>query len=184
MNLEEAIEKIRYANMLYDSLPLRWQKKKVIDNRTSIEFEDSTRRFRSRLISHPCKNPRGKHKADVFLDEFAHYGVYRQRAIYVASVPIISRGEGQLTIGSTPIASGDLFHEIMKQERKKYPKFSRLSIPWWECPDFCHNIEKARAEAPHMETAERVHAFGKEIIIDIFYSQQSVGEKIYLCAIL
>jgi len=169
MNLEEAIEKIRYANILYDSLPLRWQKKKVIDNRTSIEFEDSTGRYRSRLISHPCKDPRGKHKADVFLDEFAHYG-HKQHAIYVASVPIVSRGEGQLTIGSTPLAAGDLFHDIMKEERKKYPMFSRQSIPWWECPDFCHSIKRARAEARDMETAERVHAFGKEIIIDIFYS--------------
>jgi len=172
MNLEEAIEKIRYANMLYDSLPLRWQKKKVIDNRTSIEFEDPTGRQRARLISHPCKDPRGKHKAAVYLDEFAHYG-HKQNAIYVASVPIVSRGEGQLTIGSTPLAAGDLFHDIMKQERKKYPMFTRQSIPLWECPDFCHSIEKARKEAANMETAERVHAFGKEVIIDIFYSLEA-----------
>ncbi|MBN1193517.1 MAG: terminase, partial [Coriobacteriia bacterium] len=111
MNLDEAVEKIRYANMLYETIPDAWRKRKVIDNRTSIEFADSTGRFRSRLISHPCKDPRGKHNADVFLDEFAHYGS-KQRAIYVASVPIVSRGGGQLTIGSTPLTTGDLFHEI------------------------------------------------------------------------
>jgi len=169
MNLEEAIEKIRYANMLYDSLPLRWQKKKVIDNRTSIEFMDATGRHRSRLISHPCKDPRGKHKADVYLDEFAHYGS-KQRAIYIASVPVVSRGEGRLIIGSTPLATGDLFHDILKQEQKKYPMFSRQSIPWWECPDFCHSVDKAIEKAPDMETAERVHSFGREVVIDIFYS--------------
>ena len=54
MNLDEAVEKIRYANQLYESLPLKWRKKKVIDNRTSIEFEDSGGRHRARLISHPC----------------------------------------------------------------------------------------------------------------------------------
>ena len=86
----------------------------------AIEFEDASGRFRSRLISHPCKDPRGKHKADVFLDEFAHYG-HKQRGIYVAAVPIVSRGNGQLTIGSTPLMVGDLFHEIVKEERRKYP---------------------------------------------------------------
>ncbi|MHC4253377.1 MAG: terminase large subunit domain-containing protein, partial [Planctomycetota bacterium] len=98
-NLEEAVEKIRYANQLYETIPLRFRKKKVVDNKTSIEFEDPTGRCRSRLISHPCKDPRGKHNADVYLDEFAHYGA-KQRAVYVAAVPIVSRGEGQLTIGS------------------------------------------------------------------------------------
>jgi len=176
MNLEEAIEKIRYANLLYDSLPLRWQKKKIIDNRTSIEFIDSTGRYRSRLISHPCKDPRGKHKADVFLDEFAHYG-HKQHAIYVASVPVVSRGNGSLTIGSTPLAVGDLFHDIMKQEHKKYPMFTRQSIPWWECPDFCHSIEQAQKEAPDMDTVARVHAFGKEVIIDILYSLETEDFK-------
>jgi len=31
-------------------------------------------------------------------------------------------------------------------------------------------VKKARKEAPVMDTAERVHAFGREIVIDIFYS--------------
>ena len=169
MNLEEAVEKIRYANQLYETIPLRWRKKKVIDNRTSVEFEDSTGRFRSRLISHPCKDPRGKHNADVYLDEFAHYG-RKQRAIYVASVPIVSRGDGQLTIGSTPLAVGDLFHEIMREERRKYPMFSRQSIPWWLCPDLCLDPKAAKREAPAMETAERVERFARPALVDIFHS--------------
>lgn len=169
INHEEAVEKIRYANMLYESLPLRWRKKKIIDNRTSIEFEDAAGKFRSRLISHPCKDPRGKHKADVFLDEFAHYG-NKQNAVYVASVPIVSRGKGQLTIGSTPLAAGDLYHDIMMQEHKKYPMFSRQSIPWWACPDFCVDVKRAMMEAPKLETSQRVAAFGKQVISDIYQS--------------
>jgi phage FluMu gp28-like protein len=171
MNLEEAVEKIRYANQLYHSLPLKWQKKKVVDNKTSIEFEDPSGRYRSRLISHPCKDPRGKHKADVFLDEFAHYG-HKQRAIYVAAVPIVSRGDGQLTIGSTPLMVGDLFHEIMKEERRKYPMFTRQSVPWWVCPEFCTNVARAKAQAESMETAERVHAFGQPTLVDIFHTME------------
>jgi len=171
MNLEEAVEKIRYANLLFNSLPLKWQKKKVVDNKMAIEFEDASGRFRSRLISHPCKDPRGKHKADVFLDEFAHYG-HKQRGIYVAAVPIVSRGSGQLTIGSTPLMVGDLFHEIVKEERRKYPMFTRQSIPWWACPEFCNDVARAMAEAPGMETAERVHDFGKPTLVDIFHTME------------
>ena len=169
MNLEEAVEKIRYANQLFESMPLKWRKRKVIDNRTSIEFEDDAGRHRARLISHPCKDPRGKHKADVYLDEFAHYGK-KQRSIYVASVPIVSRGNGRLTIGSTPLASGDLFHDIMREEQRKYPMFSRQSIPWWMCPDLCVDVTVAKREAPEMDTAERVERFAQPPLVDIFHS--------------
>ncbi len=172
MNLEEAVEKIRYANRLYHSLPLKWQKRKVVDNKTSLEFEDPSGRYRSRLISHPCKDPRGKHKADVYLDEFAHYGS-KQRSIYVAAVPIVSRGVGQLTIGSTPLTVGDLFHEILREERRKYPMFSRLSVPWWACPEFCSDLVRAAKEAPAVGTTERVHAFGKPSLVDIFHTMEA-----------
>jgi len=171
MNLEEAIEKIRYANLLFESLPLKWRRKKVVDNKTSIEFEDPTGRFRSRLLSHPCKDPRGKHNADVFLDEFAHYGA-KSRSIYVAAVPTVSRGGGQLTIGSTPLTVGDLFCDIMKEEHRKYPMFTRQSLPWWACPDFCTDLARARNEAPKMESDARVHAFGQPTLVDIFHTME------------
>ena len=171
LNLEEAIEKIRYASLLYHSLPLKWQKKLVVDNKTSLEFEDPSGRFRSRLISHPCKDPRGKHKADVFLDEFAHYG-FKQHAIYVAAVPIVSRGDGQLTIGSTPLTVGDLFHDILKEEHRKYPMFTRQSIPWWKCPEFCTDVPQASMEAAGLDTTARVGKFGKPTLIDIFHTME------------
>ena len=172
MNLEEAVEKIRYANLLYETIPLQWRKKKVVDNKTSLEFEDSAGHYRSRLISHPCKDPRGKHKADVYLDEFAHYGA-KQHAIYVAAVPIVSRGEGQLTIGSTPLTVGDLFHDIMHEEHRKYPMFSRQSVPWWHCGEFTTDVARAIAEAPGMETEVRVLTFGKPTLVDIFHTMEA-----------
>ena len=172
MNLEEAVEKIRYANLLYETIPLNWRKKKVVDNKTSLEFEDPSTKHRSRLISHPCKDPRGKHKADVYLDEFAHYGG-KQRAIYVAAVPIVSRGGGQLTIGSTPLTVGDLFHDIMHEEHRKYPMFSRQSVPWWHCGEFTTDVNRARVEAPGMGTEERVLAFGKPTLVDIFRTMEA-----------
>jgi len=170
VNREEADEKIRYANTLHDSMPLSWQKKKVVDNRASIEFEDPSGGGRSRLISHPCKDPRGKHNADLYLDEFAHFGPRKQRSIYVASLPVVSRGGRQLTIGSTPLVAGDLFHDIMRQEHKKYSTFSRQSVPWWICPDLCADVRRAGKEAPGMDTVERVERFAREALLDVFRS--------------
>jgi len=169
VNREEADEKIRYANMLHDSMPLSWQKKKVVDNRAALEFEGPGG-GRSRLISHPCKDPRGKHNADLYLDEFAHFGPRKQRSIYVASLPVVSRGGRQLTIGSTPLVAGDLFHDIMRQEHKKYSTFSRQSVPWWICPDLCTDVRRAGREAPGMDTVERVERFAREALLDVFRS--------------
>ncbi|NPV30645.1 MAG: hypothetical protein HPY58_13560 [Firmicutes bacterium] len=160
-NLEDAKEKIRYARMLYDTMPLAWQKKLVTDNKTELEFKDSKGR-RSRLISNPCREPRGKGKADVYLDELAFYR--NARGIYVAAVPIITRGGGVLTIASTPLGKTGIFYEIIEGEAEKYPHFVRFRVPWWYCPDFCIDVSRARWEAEAMSTDERVREFGTEIL--------------------
>lgn len=160
-NLEDAKEKIRFARMLYDTMPLAWQKKLVTDNKTELEFKDSRGR-KSRLISNPCREPRGKGKADVYLDELAFYR--NARKIYVAAVPIITRGGGVLTIASTPLGKTGIFYEIIEGEAEKYPHFKRFQVPWWYCPDFCIDVSRARREAEAMSTDERVKAFGNEIL--------------------
>lgn len=160
-NLEDAKEKIRYARMLYETMPLAWQKKLVTDNKTELEFKDSRGR-RSRLISNPCREPRGKGKADVYLDELAFYR--NARKIYVAAVPIITRGGGVLTVASTPLGKTGIFYEIIEGETEKYPHFKRFRIPWWYCPDFCIDVPRARGEAEQMSTDERVRKFGTDIL--------------------
>lgn len=160
-NLEDAKEKIRYARMLYDTMPLAWQKKLVTDNKTELEFKDSKGK-RSRLISNPCRDPRGKGKADVYLDELAFYR--NARKIYVAAVPIITRGGGILTVASTPLGKTGVFYEIIEGEAEKYPHFKRFYIPWWVCPDFCTDVARARREAEQMSTDQRVDEFGTDIL--------------------
>ncbi len=160
-NLEDAKEKIRYAGMLYDTMPMAWQMRLVTDNKTELEFEDSKGR-RSRLISNPCREPRGKGKADVYLDELAFYR--NARRIYTAAVPIITRGGGTLTIASTPLGKTGVFYEIMEGEAEKYPHFARLRVPWWHCPDFCTDVSRARHDAEEMSTDERVKRFGRPIL--------------------
>ncbi|MDI6872473.1 MAG: terminase family protein [Bacillota bacterium] len=160
-NLEDAKEKIRYAGMLYDAMPTAWQMKLVTDNKTELEFEDSRGR-RSRLISNPCREPRGKGKADVYLDELAFYR--NARRIYTAAVPIITRGGGTLTVASTPLGKTGIFYEIVEGEAEKYPHFARFQVPWWHCPDFCTDVGRARRDAEEMSTDERVRRFGTSIL--------------------
>jgi phage FluMu gp28-like protein len=154
--MDDATEKVRHADMLYDSLPARWKRRRVVDNKTSLEFEDG-RGHRSRLISLPCRDPRGKGKADVYLDEMPF--MRKPRQIYTAAVPIISRGGGTLTVGSTPLGKGDQFYEIMTDEAA-YPLYRRFSVGWWDCPEFCTNVPAARLLAPTMTTDQLVARFG------------------------
>lgn len=158
-NLDDAKEKIRHAAMLYESLPAKWQKRRVTDNKTELEFEDNKGR-RSRLISLPCRDPRGKGKADVYLDEMPF--MRQPQKIYTAAVPIISRGGGRLTIGSTPLGKGDLFYEILEGRPEDYPMYQRFRVGWWDCPEFCTNVPPARLLAPTMSTDQLVGRFGTD----------------------
>ncbi len=167
-NMDEAKEKIRYAKLLYDTLPLKFKRNLIVDNKHSLEFEDSTGRKRTRLISHPQRPPRGKGgHVDVYLDEFAHYQWMQQ--IYDAAIPVISRGGGVLTVGSTPLGKGDPFHQIIVN-KSQYQDFTRQWIFWWDCPEFCKNTAEARKSAPYMGTHERVMEFGTPILKSIFRS--------------
>jgi len=135
INQEEANEKITYSRALFESLPLAIKKRCVVDNKHTLEFEDPSgkKQSRTRIISHAQREPRGKGgNVDVYLDEAAHYTWGDQ--IYVAAVPIISRGTGTLTIGSSPLGKKGIHFEIMDNDiyRKIY---SYHQIWWWNCMD-------------------------------------------------
>lgn len=172
INQEEANEKIVYARGLFDSMPLSVKKKCVVDNKHSLEFEDHSGRAqsRTRIISHAQREPRGKGgNVDIYLDEAAHYTWDQQ--IYVAAVPIITRGTGTLTIGSSPLGKKGVHYEIVAQDA-----FRRIytyhKIWWWNCIDFVKRgyFKEANRKAPLMTTEERVARFGSEKIIGIFIS--------------
>lgn len=175
LNQEEANEKINYARALYESVPLKYQRKMTIDRVTALEFEKRTggRRNRTRLISHPQRAVRGKGgNVDVVLDEFAHY-VWANK-IYVAAVPVITRGFGQLTIGSSPLGRTGLHWQI-GEDKKNYPMYSRQVVPWFACSEFLNreaqkNYDEVQRLAPRMQTEDRVWEFGNEAIISAFAS--------------
>jgi len=160
LNLEEATEKIRYARQAIEALDREVRPRLIIDNRLELELENG-----SRLISHPCTPPRGKARANLVLDEFAHYP--REREIYTAAIPVITRG-GRLRMGSSVLGASGLFWEIATQTLKKYPGYTRQYIPWWCVRSLCRNINAALKLAPLMLTEERVLRFGTPRLVEIF----------------
>jgi phage FluMu gp28-like protein len=160
LSQDEATEKVRYARHIMEALDAEVRPKLIIDNRLELEIENG-----SRLISHPCRPIRGKAKADVILDEFAHYP--KEREIYTSALPVASRG-GQIRIGSSPLGAGGLFWEIYDQKIRTYPGYRRQLIPWWLVRGLCRDVADARTLAPHMTTEERVRLFGSARLIELF----------------
>lgn len=110
-------------------------------------------------------SPRGKTKADLYLDEFAHHP--NARKIYRASIPILILG-GRLLMGSTVLSKASLFSEIRRGEGGKYKSFRRVETVWWDCPIHCIDVETARRESPGMSVEERVAKFGTIALQEIF----------------
>lgn len=172
INQEEANEKITYARAMYDSMPLAWQKKLITDNKKCLEFS-GTRGHRTtltRIISHAQREPRGKGgNTEIVLDEAAHYTYGNQ--IYVAAIPIITRGLGKITVASTPLGKSGIHWELLNSPaHRKIYKYQK--IYWWNCRDFVvrGKFKEAQKLALDMTTAERVDRFGNEKIRAIFIS--------------
>jgi phage FluMu gp28-like protein len=165
INLDEAKEKVRYARAIVEAIDPPARPRLIRDSQTELEFDNG-----SRLISHPCRPPRGKPRARVYLDEMAHYKEGLDREIYRAALPATTKGDGYIRIGSSPLGAKGLFWEIVTQSLRKYPGYDgwRRLIPWWQVRALCRDVSMARRVAPEMLTEERVRAFGTQALIEIF----------------
>lgn len=164
-NEEDALEKISYAKQFYDSIPECDAKKKLItDNKSMLCFQDKNGITQSRLISIPCRPPRGK-GGDISLDEFAIYTPKMQKLVYDAALPVISRG-GTIEMGSSPLGKIGQFYDILTD--KETYDYERYNIPWWFCRDLCIDVPTAVKVAPDLSTPERVETFGTKILKMIF----------------
>ena len=164
-NEEDALEKISYAKQFYESIPDCDAKKKlIVDNKSQLCFQDKNGITQSRLISIPCRPPRGK-GGDISLDEFAIYNPKMQKLVYDAALPVISRG-GTIEMGSSPLGKIGKFYDILT-DTDTYD-YERYNIPWWFCRDLCVDVPTAVKVAPGLSTEERVETFGTKIIKQIF----------------
>jgi phage FluMu gp28-like protein len=160
INLEEAKEKIRYARSVFENLEIGGLPRITRDNALGLEFDNG-----ARLVSLPSRPPRGKPRMRVYLDEFAH--VQRDREVYKAAVPVVTKG-GVVRIGSSPLGASGVFWEIYSEAIQKYPGYTRKRTPWWEVQALCVNVREARRLAPAMESRARVELFGSDRIKAIY----------------
>jgi phage FluMu gp28-like protein len=164
-NESDALEKIRYAREFYESIP-KWAKKPIVtENKTELEFLDANGRTTSRLISMPCRPPRGK-GGDISLDEYGIFLPNMSRLVYTAALYVISRG-GNIEVGSTPLGCIGRFYEICT-DKKKYPSYQRFNVPWWFSTALCKDVESAVKVAQSMNTEERVEMFATDTLKEIF----------------
>lgn len=168
INQDEATEKIRYAHAILDGwhAPPGYPTPKLTRaNSFLIELDN-----RSRLISFPCRPPRGMARNRIYLDEMAHYRSGLDRAIYTAALPATVKGDGYIRIGSSPLGADGLVWEIATETMRAYPGYDgqRHFIPWWHVHYLGKDVEEARHVAPKMQTVERVEQFGTAALIDIY----------------
>jgi len=164
-NLQDASEKITYAKIFYHSLPYKFKKKLLSETKSALEFEDRGGKTRSRLISLPCRAPRGK-GGNLSLDEFSFFP--KDQEIYSGSLPVISRG-GSLEIGSTPYTKSSVFYDLLS-DKKNFSEYERWELPWWFCKALCTDVELAVQEADNLVSEHRVRKFGTSILNQIFDS--------------
>jgi phage FluMu gp28-like protein len=162
LNLQECRKKIRFARRAWETLPAGIRLGLVVDNKLELEFSNG-----SRIMA--VFDPRGEGGADVDLDELSHYSWERQVNVYTDSLPVVSRG-GHLAIGSTPLGKAGRFYEIAHEADGKYANYHHYRIYWWDCPDLCKDVKRARREAMGLTTEERVGTFGSTRLKEIFES--------------
>jgi len=175
INLEEAKEKIRYTKAIYEALRVGGLPGMVRSSQFNIELSNG-----ARLTSLPSKPARGRARANVGLDEFAH--AKQDRQIYTGSLPVISKG-GRLRMGSSPLGASGVFWEVFAEGLRPYPGYNRRATPWWEVYSFCLNVKEARKLAPAMPTAHRVEVFGNDRIKAIYANMPEEDfQQEYECA--
>lgn len=157
LNREEAEGKLMYARELYDGLPAEIQPRLLRQGAQELRFEGG-----GRLLSFPCRAPRGRARANLYLDEFAFYP--DSERVYTGALPVVSHG-GRVTIASTPYGQRGEFWRIVSAPRSE-STFSRHRVPWWQAPWFLSRDITDDIEG--MDTAERVRRFGSDTLRRLF----------------
>lgn len=164
----DSADKIKRIKDLYKLIPEEFRQKIVVDNRTSLQFENG-----SEIISQGKNHVRGSDSNRfliMLLDEFAFYGSFDE-PIYTSLNGLWTRakaGSGMFLI-STPFLEKGRFWQVWR-DRKQYRNFRRFAIRWWNFSGLVKEglMEEARRIAPLLSTEQRVKKYGNEKLLDIF----------------
>ena len=178
-NEKESQEKIEYAKRCIDAMDERVKPQLINENMSELRFANG-----SRIESLPCKEPRGKGKPRIVLDEFAMYGNMDVK-IFQAALGACMRG-GCVRVGSTPkpsglfreLATGDLSPAVKQFLGDNLPGFKLNSRewPWWLFGDLTTDLTSAALNAPDMPTQERVERYGTQRLKQIYATYMITGD--------
>lgn len=185
INREESAEKIRYAKQITEALHPSFRPQLLNDNTTSMLYPNG-----SRILSWPQRPVRGRARAWLYLDEFAHYRLDRE--VYTAGVPVTTKG-GRIRIGSTTLGARGMFWEIDQEKVRRYRGYSRAHTPWWKVgalikEEWQGRLREVSRECLRMRDAPGatemlVKRFASERILDIFDNMPLDDfEQEYCCA--
>jgi hypothetical protein len=168
---DEAQDKLRIGDMLYSSIDPEYERFKPIKYRNAedaLAFHMPP--YTSTIISKPGTSAIRGGKKDMYYDEAAFIKEFAK--LWQAGLPAITRGDGRVTVVSTPMGQSGLYYDLWNEKM-----FSHHVIPWWESrfmvrggdgDDPYGAVAEAMAGAPEMHTIDRVEAFGSEKIKQIF----------------
>ena len=162
-NLSDAEEKIRYVNILDESIPAadRLARKKGGDSKTNVEFVNGNRIVTMFL-------PRGKGNVEVALDEVVF--MKDPRRVYQAAIGATSRS-GRILGGSSPMLNVGQFADVWNGEGGKFKNYRRLALPWWKSRALCLDVEGAAAMyARGVPMEVLVGEFGRENVVEAYDS--------------
>lgn len=165
INQKEASDKINYAKQFYYSIPEQSGFKAPVYTSAEFEFSLHNHPNTSYMISQPASAAVRGGEKDVYFDEFAF--VRDARKLYDAAIPATTRGDGRLTVVSTPLGQSGLFFE-MANDRARYPEYSVHIVPWWECSIMSIDPAESTALAPDFDTDQRVKRWGTDSIKSIY----------------
>jgi phage FluMu gp28-like protein len=167
---DEAKEKIIYAKRIVAALRPDVRPSLVDDNKEYISLSNG-----SRLLSHPCVEPRGPGKPRLYLDEMAKYPRGMDADIYRAALGALGRG-GVIRIGSTPRPAGKFRELVEAEDADNGPERLIREWPWWIAPHLAKDLRAAVLNASNMTTEQRVDRFGTDYLKKIFAEYQAAGD--------
>lgn len=166
VNQDEARDKIEIARSLYHSIPDELKEtgmKPVLWNDAADNIAFHGPPHKSELISQPASAAVRGGRKDIYFDEAAHIRDFAK--LYQAALPAIIRGEGRITVVSTPMDESGLFYDIATDD-VTYSQYSRHVVPWWEASIMVKEgwLPEALAEAASLDTETRLARYGNEKI--------------------